>query len=240
MKILKKIANKAKDIANNPSVTIAFFGDSITQGCFEVYMKSKNTIETVFDKENAYHSHLAKIFSVLYPNVPVNMINAGISGDNASHALERIERDVLVHNPDLTVVCFGLNDCGDGIAGIEKYKDSLREIFRKLKENNIEIIFMTPNMMNTYVSCHISDEFIKDIANNTAANQNNGILEEYIKSAKEVCKEYDVKVCDCYTKWKILYENGVDTTELLANKLNHPSREMNWLFAFSILETIME
>ena len=46
-------------------------------------------------------------------------------------------------------------------------------------------------------------------------------------------------VCDCYAKWKLLSQNGVDTTALLANGINHPSREMAWMFAYSLLETMM-
>ena len=40
-------------------------------------------------------------------------------------------------------------------------------------------------------------------------------------------------------KWKLLSQNGVDTTALLANGINHPSREMAWMFAYSLLETMM-
>lgn len=58
MEIMKKIAAKAKNNANEASVTIAFLGDSITQGCFEVYKPTETTIETVFDKNSAYHTYL--------------------------------------------------------------------------------------------------------------------------------------------------------------------------------------
>ena len=40
-------------------------------------------------------------------------------------------------------------------------------------------------------------------------------------------------------KWKTLYENGVNITELLSNKINHPNHEMNWVFAYSLVEEIM-
>ena len=83
MKIMKLLAEKAKDNWNAGPVTIAFLGDSVTQGCFEVYEKSKGEIETVFDKNHAYHNYVAKIFSILFPSVPVNIINAGISGGSA-------------------------------------------------------------------------------------------------------------------------------------------------------------
>ena len=62
---------------------------------------------------------------------------------------------------------------------------------------------------------------------------------KYIDAAKSVAKRLEVPVCDCYKKWKVMHENGVDVTELLANKINHPTREMNRLFATSLIETIM-
>ena len=69
--------------------------------------------------------------------------------------------------------------------------------------------------------------------------QNGGVLECYLENARKVCREYGVTLCDCYEKWKLLYENGVDVTELLANKINHPTREMNWLFAVSLVDTML-
>ena len=240
MEIMKKIAVKAKDNMNAGHVTIAFLGDSVTQGCFEIYKKADQSIETIFDKEHGYHALLNKIFSILYPSVPINMINAGISGDNAPHALERLERDVLCHNPDLTVVCFGINDCEQGLEGIKTYQDALHGIFKALQSKDIEVIFMTPNMMNTTVSDHIQDEDIKRIARDKMEQQREGILDAYMEAARQVCKEEHVTICDCYAKWKTLYQNGVDITELLSNKVNHPIREMNWLFAVSLLDTMMQ
>lgn len=237
--LIKKIIARQNDNLHNPGVTIAFLGDSVTQGCFEVYRKAENAIETVFDKRSAYHAYLSEIFTVLCPNVPVNIINAGISGDNAPHGFERLKEDVLVHKPDLIVVCFGLNDCSQGLDGVGKYIQALTNIFNAVKDAGCEIIFMTPNMMCTNVSCHIIDEFIKGIAEASAIRQNEGVLDAYIDAARALCKEKDVPVCDCYAKWKRLEEIGINVTELLSNHINHPSREMNWLFAYSLAETIL-
>lgn len=240
MKIVRLMQNVMEKGIREGGVTIAFLGDSVTQGCFEVFMDHNDMIDTVYEKEHAYHTYLNRLLSILYPRVPVNIINAGISGDNAPGADGRLERDVLSRNPDLVVVCFGLNDVVLGKEGIPRYTDALRSIFTRLKEAGTEIIFMTPNMMNTYVSAHITDQRIRDIAAETCDIQNGGMFDEYMDAAKKVCEECGVRVCDCYAKWKKLYEGGVDVTELLANNINHPSRNMNWLFAVSLLETIME
>jgi UTP:GlnB (protein PII) uridylyltransferase len=52
--------------------------------------------------------------------------------------------------------------------------------------------------------------------------QNEGVLKKFMEEAKKVSEQFNVKVCDLYPVWEKLIESGVDVTELLANKLNHP------------------
>jgi len=237
MKIVDKMSAKATNLYGCEGVTIAFLGDSVTQGCFEIY-KMGNGIETVFDKRHSYEMGVFNILATLFPNVPVNIVNAGISGDNATHGCERVERDVLRHSPDLTVVCYGLNDCGGGLDGIYKYIGALRGIFQKISDSGSEVIFMTPNMMNTGVSPHLTDPDFVETAKAVACRQNDGVLDAYLNAAKAGCADMGVTVCDCYAIWKRLHECGVDTTELLSNKINHPTREMQGLFAYELVKTM--
>lgn len=240
MKIITKIVEKGKDRLKYPTPTIAFLGDSVTQGCFECYIKKDGGVETVFDKTSAYHKYLGDILTVLFPCAPVNIINAGISGDRAPLGYDRLSRDVLSHNPDLTVVCFGLNDSGWGMQGINQYTEALDKIFTDLKNSGSEVIYMTPNMQNTEVSCHIKEEAIRKVATETAIRQKDGVLDAYVKAGKEIARKHNVKICDVYDKWKRMYECGVDTTNLLSNYINHPTRNMNYLFAYSLVETMFE
>ena len=240
MKILEKLAAKAADNSGAPGVTLAFLGDSVTQGCFELLERSDGGFDNCHDRQNAYHADLVRILEVLYPTVPVNVINAGVAGVGAPHGLERLERDVLSHKPDLTVVCFGLNDCGKGAEGLESYLDALGQIFDRLIAAGSEIIFMTPNMMATYVSPRLTAPLFREIAEKVASRQNAGVLDQYLDAAKALCREKDVPVCDCYGKWKQLSAGGVDTTALLANGINHPARQLHWLFAYELMGTMLE
>ena len=52
--------------------------------------------------------------------------------------------------------------------------------------------------------------------------------------------EYGVPVADAYARWKALDAYGVDTTQLLCNWINHPSRKMHALFADVLLGCIRE
>lgn len=240
MKILEKLAAKNAALWEHPTVSIAFFGDSVTQGCFEIFRKDDGVIETVFRQHENYAHALSKILAMLYPIAPVQIINAGMSGDNAPHAYKRIERDILRFSPDLTVVCFGLNDCMVGMDYLPQYVEALEKIFTKLKEAGSEVIFMTPNMMNTEVSCHLTEDWIREYAEKTAATQNAGTLDAFVDAAKALCEKMNVPVCDCYAIWKKFSQNGVCVADLLANKTNHPTPQMHWLFATELARTIFE
>ena len=239
MEILRKMAQKARSNAGCEGVTVAFLGDSVTQGCFELYKKNDGSIETIFDKRNAYSQAFADMLSLLYPSVPVNILNAGISGDNAPNGLKRLERDVLRHEPDLVVVCYGLNDCGETVDSIARYTTALAKIFARVKAAGCELIFMTPNMMNTHLSPFLmKDADVVAIAEQTGRKQTGGMFDAHIEAARRLCRDMDVPVCDCYLLWKQLDANGVDTTELLSNKINHPTREMNRVFAYELIKTL--
>jgi lysophospholipase L1-like esterase len=235
MKITEKLKNSNK---NQDEVRIAFLGDSVTQGCFEIYKNRNGNIAVIFDEEHSYPRYVNNILKTLYPDASLKIINAGLSGNQAPKGLERVESDIISHKPDLTVVCYGLNDCKNHNAA--RYTEALKGIFTALKSSGSEIIFMTPNMMNTHTSPSVTDPDFIEIAEECAENQNGGFFDAYINAARELCKELSIPVCDCYAIWKNLYENGVNVTELLSNKINHPTREMNSIFAYELVKTMLK
>jgi len=239
MNFLNLLSDKAKNLKSEKIPTIAFLGDSVTQGCFELYLTEDGRVETVFDSKHGYHHVLEDILATLYPNVPINYVYAGISGDNAKGGLARLERDVLRYQPDLTVVSFGLNDSTHGEEGLEVYRDSLRQIFERLRSAGSEIIFMTENMMNTSVNYNELRSPIADIAKNTASVQNSGMLTKYFEVAKQTASECGACICDVYSKWQHLHAHGVEVNHLLSNSINHPLRKMHYLFAYSLLDTLI-
>ena len=242
MRILEKIRAKQNNMYGNDSVTVAFIGDSITQGCFECFFDSKGGIETVYDYKSAFSTRFREIMNMLYPNVQVNVINSGISGDGALGCLRRLERDVLRFSPDLVIINSGLNDCVmGGEEKLEAYGDALKNVFKKCKAAGAECIMLTECMLNDTVSPHLlSDKHMLEYAENFMKIQNSGLLDKYFEKALEVAKTEGVPVCDQYKVFKTLNKAGVNTTELLANKLNHPIREWHYYIAIKLIETIFE
>ena len=226
MKISEKLLMDKSGLIENGPITIAAFGDSVTHGAVG---PGEINYETV------YWNLLKKKINRLRNYVPVNVINAGIGGIDAKSSLKRMDRDVFSHNPDLVIVCFGLNDVN---GTLEDYISSLRTIFEECNNRGIQTIFMTPNMLNTYVA-EDTAECILDYAAKTAEMQISGRMDKYMNAACDLANSMGVEVCDCYSKWKEISETE-DTTLLLANRINHPTNEMHELFADSLFNVIFK
>jgi lysophospholipase L1-like esterase len=72
--------------------TIVFVGDSITEGAGD-------------DEMGGWTRRLA-------PKLPAHIraVHAGVGGDSILLVLQRMQRDVLAHDPDLIVLAVGIND----------------------------------------------------------------------------------------------------------------------------------
>lgn len=225
MKVKDKLNMDINGLIENGPINIVVFGDSVTHGALNGF----NDYETV------YWSLLRKKLNAVRDSIPVNVINSGIGGITAKKSLCRLDRDVLSHHPDMVIVCFGLNDVN---GTLEDYTYALKEIFEKCSGIGAEVIFMTPNMLNTYVAPDSPTQHM-EYAAVTAKYQNEGKMDAFMEAAVTIAKECNVAVCDCYSEWKKLYEAGEDTTKLLINRINHPDRPMHHLFADKLFELIM-
>ncbi len=226
MNIREKLTMGLSGLQEHGPITVVAFGDSVTHGAVG---------PDEMDYETVYWNRLKQKINARRNYVPVNVINAGIGGATSIDSVERMEKQVLAHNPDLIIVCFGLNDVNQPL---EAYLAALKTIFEKAKSQDIETIFMTPNMLNTYVAEGTEARYLAYAAV-TAEYQNGGRMDTYMESAVALAKDMDIPVCHCYAKWKELAKTQ-DTTLLLANRINHPTREMHELFAQSLYEMIFE
>ena len=239
MKILDIIKKRQSDPHNFRQPVIAFLGDSVTQGCFEIY-NDHGRIETTFFPEDAYAAKVRHILSLLYPSASMNIINAGISGDTSWGGLDRLERDVLSFSPDLVVVCYGLNDAGCGESGLERYASSLSEIFQRIKASGAEVIFLTPNLRSDDTDYMNPDKLLEGCVRGIAANERAGWLQKYLEAAKNAARNAGIPICDCNALWLKMKSGGVNTNALLSNDVNHPTRELHWLFAYELVRTMFE
>jgi len=76
-----------------PGDRVVWLGDSITAA-------------------HTYGRYVETFFLLRRPDLNLTFINAGIGGHSALDGLNRLDRDVLVHQPSVVVINFGMNDAG--------------------------------------------------------------------------------------------------------------------------------
>ena len=69
-------------------------------------------------------------------------INAGVGGHTAKQSLDRLDRDVLAHQPDLVSLMIGTNDAAQGVP-LESYKQSVTAICDRLHKAGVKVMLLT-------------------------------------------------------------------------------------------------
>lgn len=80
------------------SVTLAFLGGSITQGC------------NASVPERRYVDRVTQWFRDTFPKADITLINAGVGATTSLVGVHRAQKQVLSRNPDLVIVDFAVND----------------------------------------------------------------------------------------------------------------------------------
>ncbi len=109
-----------------------------------------------------FHHNILLYHITRFPEQPVSFYNCGISGDNTSGVLNRMEDDILVHQPTHVVVMLGMNDVNRSLYGpkatdnadtlrrreeaISTYKLNLEKIINLFLSKNIKVILQKPTI----------------------------------------------------------------------------------------------
>lgn len=213
----------------NEPFKIAFLGDSVTEGCFELYPTSYG-FDTVRRPEDGYVAKTINALRNKYGEQNIAYQNFGESGMSAYAATEQAEK-ALLYAPHIAVLSFGLNDA---FHPEERYGIALRGLLDRLTSAVPTVIFLTPNMMCSILAPDLLPEARK-AAEKALDAQVSGKFDRMINSAIALCREYGVSVCHMYAWWKEKAMQGTDTTSLLINRINHPTAEMHGFTAEHLL-----
>lgn len=242
-------------------VKIAFFGDSVTQGCFEGDWSPE-------DQQYVYHTRFCNMLREKYPHSRIEVINAGTGGNTAGMGLYRIQKDVLDAEPDFCVVCFGINDTSccalnrltirmafakDMLAAMEPnmdrtafallkrckpreaYRYAMEGILDKLEETHIPAMVLTPNRMSLVpLKDRHNPAYLLSAVNGYLTK--NGTMDKMMDIARSVAEAHSVPVADGYAHWKTLEAQGMVTEKSYANGTNHPTRDLHQELAKVLFE----
>lgn len=226
----RRLEEKHNDVTARPVIYVAL-GDSVTQGCME-----HNFIE----HNQVFHQYVKQGLEERYPRTIVNVINSGVSGDTASSSEVRWQRDLLLFQPDLVTIGFGVNDAHEGLKGLEAYIQSMRKLIGVVRtETDADLLIVTPNMMLTRENHNVHRNDLVHVPQflNTAKL---GYLHQYVTSLRKLIDEEQLPCVDFYQSWERWISSGGDIHSRLANGINHPDRRFHHQLAEQIISKIFD
>ncbi len=130
----------------NDGDTLVFLGDSITHQCL-------------------YTQYVEDYYYTRYPKRKIRFHNAGVSGDKATHALRRFDRDVAAFKPKYVTVLLGMNDGSyrrfeQDI--FDEYERDMSALMDRLTEIGATTIAMGPSMYDSRVARTKPPRWLRD------------------------------------------------------------------------------
>ena len=146
---------------------IVFLGDSITQAGAA---------------SGGYVALAKEAIAKKHPDLEIEVIGAGISGNRVPDLEARLDKDVLVKKPTLVVIYIGINDVwhssnGRGTSKPE-YEQGLQRIVKRIQETGSRVILCTPSVIGE---------------KHDGSNPFDAMLEEYSQISRTVAAETHVR-----------------------------------------------
>lgn len=190
----------------NRTVNIVCHGHSVPAGYFKT---------PVVDTFNAYPHLLHKELKERFPHAVVNVIVTGIGGETSDRGVERFEKDVLSHNPDIITIDYALNDRRIGLAEAKK---SWSEMIIAAKAKGSKVILLTPTGDTRAKMKDPNDPLVK-----------------HAEQIRGLAKEHSVALADSLAAFNRYIAEKGDLEDLMS-QVNHPNRKGHDLVAEKLME----
>ncbi len=182
--------------------------------------------------------------------VRAQVYNAGIGDTTTRDAVERLDRDVRSHRPDIVIVQFGINDSWidvdlgstDPRLTRAEFRNNLREIVRVLEADSARVVLMTPNPMRWsdpyYIEAFKQHPGLLDTGDERGIDR---LLELYAADVRTVAADERVAVVDIYQAFESYgRQPGRSVGELLlAGDGIHPNQAGQALVCRLLAETLV-
>ncbi|MCD8372655.1 MAG: GDSL-type esterase/lipase family protein [Clostridia bacterium] len=123
---------------------IVFLGDSITD------CDRDRADETSLG--NGYVKVLSDKLRPIYPDMDIQLLNKGISGNEVCDVLARVKRDAIDENPDVCVLMIGINNVihqfkYGKMLDLKQFERDYTDLLDKIKEAGTTLICLEPFLM---------------------------------------------------------------------------------------------
>lgn len=203
-------------IRNNS--TFLFQGDSVTD--------ANRDRENPADLGSGYPMMFAAGFSALYPNLDVNFINRGISGNRVRDLEARWQEDCLSLKPSWISILIGINDCwrrydDNDPTSVEKFEAGYRNLLTQIRNS-------------LYATIILCDPFVLPVPEDRKAWRED--LDPKINVVRNLAREFKtlyVPLDAIFARASVAKPSSFWTPDGV-----HPSQAGHALIAKSILEAI--
>jgi len=171
----------------------------------------------------------------------VQVINSGVGGNNTVDLLARIEKDCLLHQPDLTVLMVGTNDMNSKkFISLGQYEKNMRSIIEAILKIKSQIVLM--NLLpvyEPYLFTRHNSEFYQPEGHSGRLTQMNNFI-------KGISDEYKLSFLDIHHLFERIGNIGLDKLSLIKNEANsnttdglHPTADGYRLLGLSVYQHII-
>ena len=171
----------------------------------------------------------------------IEVINAGIGGNNTFDLLNRIDKDCLIHQPSVTVLMIGTNDMNSvKHVPIDTYEQNLKAIVKKIKATGSRILMMTilptyePYLLTRHPAAFYAPEGVEK-----RRLQVNEII-------AKIAKQYKLDFLDLAHRFETIGKVGLDKDSLIQNEANsnktdgiHPTANGYRFIALTVYDYLM-
>ena len=168
--ILTAQSISAEDALVKSGDRIVFLGDSITEAGAQ---------------PGGYVALVRETLTKAHPELNVEIVGAGISGNRVPDLEKRLDADVLAKKPTLVVIYIGINDVWHSQFGKgtpkEEYQAGLRRIIQKIQDAGAKVVLCTPSVIGE---------------KHDGANNLDAMLEEYSSISRAVARETKSQLLD--------------------------------------------
>lgn len=189
---------------------------------------------SVTDKEECWVNRVTRLIEQ-YQGEKVRLINQGIGSNIVTPlcpayscsvkpcALERVDGDVTVYDPDLVFLAYGLNDSRGGTP-VEVFRSEYQKLIDRIKEKTSAVIVM----LNVFYMHECMYQFEGD---ETWNHSNYDVTEVFNTMLAQLARDNDIILADVYSVMK-----GVDW--IIDQDHCHPNALGHQLIANKVFEAI--
>jgi lysophospholipase L1-like esterase len=177
-----------------------------------------------------YHRFVYLYYITRFPNERFEIYNCGCGGGITRQALDRLDSDILVHQPTVATIMFGINDIywqNNKSIGPDDYIKDIAKLIDCLQEKNCTIILTTPPIYDNTVE-----------SNSPVLACYNG-FDDNVQKLRELAVQRNIPLVDIHKHFKQITTRQQSSNKkfsLFARDRVHPLEPGHFVMAYDILK----